>query len=146
MLLLDHLLERTGDEDVDRGAVEVFFADGVCFAVPRDAARLEVVLEELVAVDPVVIAQAPGVVHDGDDLGAHVLEDLAAPPVHVTESEQRDLHALDGDADPREHLGEDIRDALPGRLLAALRPAEVRGLARDDADAVVPGLGRTLIM
>ncbi len=89
MLLFDHLLECTWDEDIDLGTVEVFFTDLVCWAfVSADATGFHVVLVERFAVDAVVVADRAGVVHDGDDLGAHVLEDLAGPAVYITETEE----------------------------------------------------------
>jgi len=134
----DHLFECAGDEDIDGCAVEIFFADFIRIALEAaDASGFHVVFVECFAVDAFVVSEGTGVVHDGDDGCAHVLEDLAGPAVDITEAEEGDFHAFDGDADSWEHFCECVCDALSCCFESSFGAAEFDGFSGDDAECVV---------
>lgn len=133
---LDHLLKSGGDEDFDLGLVELFLADGGSLGVAADAAFLLDVGGEVVGVDALVVLEEAGVIGDGDELGALLLEDLGGPGTDVAEAQHAEGALLGLEAEFGEHFDEGVNDALAGGFFAAERAAVFDGLAGDDGGGI----------
>ncbi len=141
MFFLDHLFECAGDEDIDGGAVEPLFINDINTFESGDASGFHVVGIEGFAVDSIVVAYCSGVVHDCDDFGPHILENLSAPAIYIPESEEGNFHAFDGDSDSWEHFCKGVGNTLSCCFFASCGSAELDGFAGDDAECVVVLVG-----
>jgi len=141
LFFLDHLFECPGDEHIDGGAVESFFINDINTFESCDASGFHVVGIECFAIDAVVVADCSGVVHDCDDFGPHILEDLSTPAVYIPESKEGNFHAFDGDTDSWEHFCEGVGNTLPGSFFASCRATKFNGFSGDDAECVVMLVG-----